>query len=152
MKRSIFVMLVLVALAFAGPMLLKNSDGSAFMKLPWQNDEGTSSNVLNSPAEQSFYKWQDENGTWHYSDNPNPQGQTETVTVNTNANLIQGLRKEEKEEEVVEEEKPKEKEPTPDVALPMTVPLDKVSKMIEDASNIQQTLENRQESIDRQTR
>lgn len=151
MKRPIFFLVVLVAIAFAGPMLMKKPDGSPLMEAPW-NSSSSSSDSPSVNTSQSFYKWQDEDGTWHYSDQPQTGQNIETVTVNTNANLIQGLRtekkKEEKEEKVVE----KEKAETPSVPLPMTVPLEKVSKMLEDANNMQKLMDDRSQQIDQATR
>jgi hypothetical protein len=150
MKRPIFIMIALVAIAFAGPMLMKKPDGTPFMEAPWEssNKSSDSSSVNTS---QSFYKWQDEDGTWHYSDQP-AAGQTiETVTVNTNTNLIQGLRIEKKEEKEAEKKQEPAKADVPSIPLPMTVPLEKVSKMLEDASNMQQIMDDRKNKIDQAT-
>ena len=101
---------------------------------------------------QSFYKWQDEEGTWHYSDQPQAGEKNETVTVNTNTNLIQGLRIDKKKETTAVAKKMPEKAETPSIPLPMTVPLDKVSKMLDDANNIQQLMDNRSDQIEQATR
>ena len=153
MKRPIFIMCVLIAIAFAGPMLMKKSDGTPFMESPLDlfstSSTGSQKNGSNINTTQSFYKWQDDEGVWHYSDQPQEGQEIETVTVNTNANLIQGLRIEEKEEEVTVEKKPEPKVGTPSIPLPMTVPLEKVSKMLEDVSNMQQVMDDRKKQIDR---
>jgi hypothetical protein len=155
MKRPIFIMLVLVAIAFAGPMLIKKTDGTPFWESPLDllsmdsKESGTVSSSINS--NQSFYKWQEEDGTWHYSDQPQEGKSIETVTVNTNVNLIQGLRVE--KEDKIEGAKKKEdtqKESSP-ISLPMTVPFEKVSKMLEDANNLQQVMDNRKKTIDNAT-
>jgi len=148
MKRPIFVMLVLVALAFAGPMLMKKPDGTPFMQFPWEEGEGSSNGTgISLSPEKSFYKWQDSDGTWHYSDTPRAQGNVETVTVNTNANLIQGLKEEKKPAPVVTEKKVEKKVEASSIPLPMTVPMDKVSDMLKDAQNLQQTLDQRNEQM-----
>ncbi len=148
MKRPLFIMAVLVAIAFAGPMLMKKPDGTPFMEAPWNssNDASHSSSVN---ASQSFYKWQDENGTWHYSDQPQVGQNIETVTVNTNANLIQGLKIEKQEKETMKKEVREEQPDTPSIPLPMTVPLEKISKMLDDANNMQQLMDDRKAQIDR---
>jgi hypothetical protein len=150
MKRPIFIMIVLVAIAFAGPMIMKKPDGTPFMEAPWSSSDssGTSPSINTN---QSFYKWQDEDGTWHYSDQPQAGKKVETVTVNTNTNLIQGLRVEKKEEKV-EEKKEAVKTEAPAMPLPMTVPMEKVSKMLEDASNMQQVMDDRNKQIEQATR
>ncbi len=151
MKRPIFIMIVLVAIAFAGPMLMKKPDGTPFMEAPWQpSDSAITSPSINTT--QSFYKWQDEDGTWHYSDQPQDGKNIETVTVNTNTNLIQGLRIEKKEEKVAEKEEEKPEPESSPIPLPMTVPLEKVSKMLEDANNMQQVMDDRNKQIEQATR
>ena len=151
MKRPIFIMLVLVAIAFAGPMLMKKPDGTPFMETPWESLK-SSENEASINAQQSFYKWQDDDGTWHYSDQPQAGKNIETVTVNTNANLIQGLRPEKKVEKAVEIKKPEPKAAAPTLGLPMTVPLEKVTKMLDDANNMQEIMDNRTKQIDQATR
>jgi len=155
MKRPIFIMCVLVAIAFAGPMLMKKSDGTPFMESPLDlfSTSSTSSqkNESSSITTQSFYKWQDEDGSWHYSDQPQEGQKVETVTVNTNTNLIQGLRIEKKKEQIAEEKKAATNVESPAVSLPMTVPMEKVSKMLDDAANIQQVMDNRAKKIEQAT-
>lgn len=148
MKRPIFVMLILVALAFAGPMLMKKPDGTPFMELPWQQAlESAEDKAADLTSKQSFYKWQDADGSWHYSDTPRAEGRVETVTVDTEANLIQGLREEKKSApEVVKKEQQPQVE-TPSIPLPMTVPMDKVSDMLKDAQNLQQVLDKRNQQM-----
>jgi len=148
-------MLVLVAIAFAGPMVLKKPDGTPFLESPWDlfsvDSKVPSSIGSGINSSQSFYKWQDENGTWHYSDQPQEGQNIETVTVNTNANLIQGLRAE--KEEIIEgptNEIDVQKD-SASMPLPMTVPFEEVSKMLEDVSNLQQVMDDRKKAIDNAT-
>lgn len=156
MKRPIFIMCVLVVIAFAGAMLMKKPDGTPFMESPLDlfstSSTGSQNNEPSINTTQSFYKWQDDEGTWHYSDQPQAGKNIETVTVNTNANLIQGLRIEKKKEQVIVEKKPEVKAESSAIGLPMTVPLEKVSKMLEDANNMQQLMDNRNKQIEQATR
>lgn len=158
MKRPIFIMLVLVAIAFAGPMLLKKPDGTPFIEFPsielpsTEESWDSSNNFSASGTNQSFYKWQDEDGTWHYSDEA-PTGKTvETITVNTNTNLIQGLRVEKNKIENIGNESDIKKKPaieeTSVIPLPMTVPIEKVTDMLKDAHNIQNIMDSRTKKID----
>lgn len=155
MKRPIFIMIVLLVMAFVGPMFIKKPDGTPFIESPLDyftsSPEDTSSAPLGGSSMQSFYKWQDENGTWHYSDQPQAGQNIETVTVDTNVNLIQGLKVEKKKEYTVSQAKKPAAE-LPSIPLPMTVPLDKVSKMLDDANNIQQLMDDRTDQIDQATR
>ena len=150
MTRPIFIMIVLVAMAFIGPMFIKKPDGTPFIESPLDyftsSSEDASSAPIGGSSMQSFYKWQDENGTWHYSDQPQAGQKIETVTVDTNVNLIQGLKIEKKKERIVSQAK------IPSIPLPMTVPLDKVTKMLDDANNIQQLMDARTDQIDQATR
>lgn len=156
MKRPIFIMCVLVVIAFAGPVLMKKPDGTPFMESPLDlfstSSTGSQNNESSINTTQSFYKWQDDEGTWHYSDQPQAGKNIETVTVNTNANLIQGLRIEKKKEQVIVEKKAEVKAESSAIGLPMTVPLEKVSKMLEDANNMQQLMDNRNKQIEQATR
>lgn len=153
MKRPIFIMLVLVAIAFAGPLLIKKPDGTAFMALPFTEGSGDSSIGFSANgSSQSFYKWQDDDGSWHYSDEA-PAGKTvETVTVNTNTNLIQGLKTEkdqvDKTDRVSEIKNNTAVEETSAIPLPMTVPIEKVTDMLKDAHNIQHIMDSRSKQID----
>jgi hypothetical protein len=155
MKRPIFIMCVLVAIAFAGPMLMKKPDGTPFIKSPldWFSTSSTGShnNESSSSTSQSFYKWQDDDGTWHYSDKPPAEKNIETVTVNTNTNLIQGLRVVKKNEQPIIEKNLQPKVENSPMALPMTVPIEKISQILEDANNIQQLMDNRNKKIEQAT-
>jgi hypothetical protein len=155
MKRPIFFMCILVAIAFAGPMLLKNPDGTPFIESPlnWfsTSTTGSHNNESSSITTQSFYKWQDNDGTWHYSDQPPAEKNIETVTVNTHANLIQGLRVEKKREQDVLDKKPELKVESSSIVLPMTVPIEKISKIMKDANNIQQLMDTRNKKIEQAT-
>ena len=155
MTRPIFIMIVLVVMAFAGPMFIKKPDGTSFIESPLDYFTSSPKESTTSPigvtSMQSFYKWQDENGTWHYSDQPQAGQNIETVTVDTNVNLIQGLKIEKKKEDHVRQV-PKQAAELPSIPLPMTVPLEKVSKMLDDANNIQQLMDDRTDQIDQATR
>lgn len=159
MKRSIFIMLALLAIAFAGPMLIKKPDGTPFMEIPFveksSNASGNFSVSGTSGSNQSFYKWQDDDGTWHYSDTP-PEGKAvKTITVDTNTNLIQGLKIEKHESNnFASESKGKAdsvNEESSAIPLPMTMPIEKVTEMLKDAHNIQNVIDNRAKQIEQAT-
>jgi hypothetical protein len=155
MKRPIFFMCLLVTIAFVGPMVLKKPDGTPFMKSPldWFSTSTTSShnNESSSSTIQSFYKWQDDDGTWHYADKPPAGKNIETVTVNTHTNLLQGLRVDKKKEQTVLEKTPEVQVESSSIALPMTVPIEKVLKLVEDANNVQQLVDDRNKKIEHAT-
>jgi hypothetical protein len=148
-------MLVLVVIAFAGPMLMKKPDGTPFLESPLDLLLDTSQGSGNEPSSlngsQSFYKWKDEDGTWHYSDHPQEGQNIETVTVNTNTNLIQGLRAEKEDKTELPKNKIEAQASSASIPLPMTVPFEEVSKMLEDANNLQQIMDDRKKAIDNAT-
>lgn len=153
MKRPIFIMLVLLAIAFTGPMIMKKPDGTPFLESPLElfssDFKATNDGQSSINSSQSFYKWQAEDGTWHYSDQPQAGKNIETVTVNTNTNLIQGLRMEKEEESEPEKVKEEAREETSSIPLPMTVPFEKVSQMLDDANNLQQVMDDRNKKVER---
>jgi hypothetical protein len=112
------------------------------------NSTGSKNNEPSNITHQSFYKWQDDDGTWHYSDQPQAGKNIETVTVNTNTNLIQGLRREKSKELAVIEKKSESKIESLAMPLPMTVPIEKISKMLQNANNIQQLMDDRNQQIE----
>lgn len=153
MKRPIFIMLVLLAIAFTGPMIMKKPDGTPFLESPLElfssDFKATTDGQSSINSSQSFYKWQAEDGTWHYSDQPQAGKNIETVTVNTNTNLIQGLRMEKEEETEPEKVKEEAREETSSIPLPMTVPFEKASQMLDDANNLQQVMDDRNKKVER---
>jgi hypothetical protein len=155
MKRTIFIMCVLVTIAFVGPMLIKKPDGTPFIKSPldWFSTSlaGLHNNESSSSNSQSFYKWQDDDGTWHYSDKSPAKKNIETVTVNINTNLIQGLRVVKKNEQPIIEKNLQPKVENSPIALSISAPIEKISKILEDANNIQQLMDNRNKQIEQAT-
>jgi hypothetical protein len=155
MKRPLFIMCVLFAIAFVGPMLMKMPDGIPFIKssLDWfsTSSTGLHNNESSSRTTQLFYKWQDDDGTWHYANQPPAEKNTETVTVNTNTNLIQGLRVAKENEQPIIEKNLQPKVENSPMALPMTVPIEKISKILKDANNIQKLMDNRNKKIQQAT-
>lgn len=165
MKRPLYLMVTLTAIALVGPLIIKKPDGTAFIEIPFFQSSSpantpsiTSSNILSrlnssSSPEQSFYKWQDDDGTWHYSDEAPADRNSKTVTVNTNTNLIQGLRPETPDNDSTAKVSTPEKSAnqdtvSPNIPLPMTIPLEKVHKVLEDAHNIQNIMDSRAKQFD----
>lgn len=153
-----------MAIALAGPLILKQPDGTALFEIPFlqssfdDSSSMTPSHILprlnsSSSPEQSFYKWQDDEGTWHYSDEPPADRNSKTVTINTNTNLIQGLRRQTQDADTATTGLTPEKNVNPDavsldIPLPMTIPLEKVNKVLEDAQNVQNIMDNRAKQLD----
>jgi len=90
------------------------------------------------------YKWTDANGVVHYSSEPPPEVEAQVMDVDPNTNMIQGLRA----------EAPKETEaapaPTPTLPQGNVYNPKNVQKLIEDAKNVQNVLNERYESLEKQ--
>lgn len=178
MKFFIKFLLLLLVLGMAGPFFLKRPDGKPWLtmdqvlpnnELPnseslksqlsyqlqktkqWILDatpkftSGSDSESSSGSEATKVYRWKGSDGSWQLSDQPPADGQAEMIMVDPNTNLIQGL-SEPVEEEIVEQTPAQE--PSVGVPLPMTVPLDQVSKLQEDAKKVQEQLNKRNEALE----
>ena len=97
---------------------------------------------------QTFYKWQDSKGTWHFGDTL-PKGVAAIeVSVDTAANVLRP---------VAAPEAPASDTKTSDgassiVPLPMTVSPTQLSTLIDDAKNVQNLMDDRVKNIEAATR
>ena len=167
MKLFIKLMILTVVLGGLGPMLLKQQNGgfdlSQFLPavsevelkdyLPNGNpvsliDDATQAESL--PLETrgftTVYKWQDENGIWHFSDQANPNARENRVLqINPEANILSVP-------EAVKNEMARRNAPVnapennspPTAATPPSNPLElyeKAPEMMEQAENVKQLLE-----------
>ena len=135
-----------IILGVAGLFVLKKPDGTPWLAL---NDfifdtssakdliDDITPNSIRRPDEVVVYRWQDAEGNWQFSDKPASDSTVEQVTVSTHLNrdLVP-------EQEKTVDESPKEDRSKAllikDSSIPPTTPsLDKTSKLIRDAQNIQ---------------
>ncbi len=165
MKLFIKLILVVLVIGLAAPFVLKDPDGKPWMNinsiLPdlramLQQGKGAldqavdktkslSGNDASSSKKTKVHKWRDENGVWQYSDTPNPDGKSEEMWVDPNTNLVKSTpmtTAEPKSEENQEQKK------SPHLPVPMTVSPDKVSKLMDDAKNIQGLMDKRAKDLD----
>ncbi|GLQ33566.1 DUF4124 domain-containing protein [Litoribrevibacter albus] len=96
MKIFIKLMLLAVVGAVVAPMFLKGPDGKPIMDVTDFAPSASSESAYVSASETSsklttVYKWKDENGQWHFSDNQAQGSNHETLKYNPNANVIQSL-------------------------------------------------------------
>jgi hypothetical protein len=98
-----FFVVAMLAVALIGPYFIKKPDGNPVMEMPTAKDfipdkllpGSSNSSVTNtSPSSsQTYYKWQDEQGQWHYGDQPpTTPNKVSTLQVNPNTNIIQSLK------------------------------------------------------------
>ena len=105
-----FFTVAILAAALIGPFFLEKPDGQPIMEMPTasdfipdklMSDSGSSEGISSSSSSnQTFYKWQDEHGQWHYGDQaPTSSNKVSTLQVDTNTNIIQSLKIEPEETE-----------------------------------------------------
>jgi len=86
--------LILLGGALAVPFFMKNNQGEPMMSLPTLNDLSPSNIASKAPGgvsnDRTVFKWKDEQGVWHYGDQP-PSNSTQfsTLVVNDQTNIIQ---------------------------------------------------------------
>lgn len=148
MKLFIKLLLFFVVLAMAAPFFMKKPDGSPMLTLQSiglqsvVDKVATTKHELNVPKTAQVYRWQDEQGVWHYSD----QAQTavaEKHQVNISQNRLKHL-----------EIAPAADEPTDSVVAPTLVPerasLGDVPQLLKQVEQIKQTAEQRNRVLDAQ--
>lgn len=105
----------------------------------------------NSPQFTKIYKWQDAQGTWHYSDTQTAAA-SQTMYINPNANVLHlepvPTPTAEAKIETTTESAPNYKDTFNSLAFPSTIPLDQVPQLIEQAQQVQGLLDNRQQHYD----
>ena len=153
----------LLIIACILPLFIKGPDGKPIMTLDdWKLEVPTSLSGLADDAMQELgpevgqevkepatvYKWQDEKGQWHFSNQPPdvPEG-AEEMELTGDINIMDAY-------------VPPEPEPTttttaaanvPGITGPMTVAPEQVKEMMETVTNLQQTVDDRKKELDQMT-
>lgn len=152
-----FFTVALLGAALIGPFLLKKPDGKPIVDMPSANDfipdkflPGSSSSIsapsaLSSPN-QTFYKWQDKQGQWHYGDQPPVESATvSTLQVDTNTNIIQSLKVEPEITEVSQQTSQQEK--LPDRLSNGELSFENASNAMNDAMLVRDMMESRNQQL-----
>jgi len=138
MKSKIAVVVIILVAALAAPYFIKGPDGKPLLSLHNETDAQQST----EQTRQTFYKWQDDQGQWHFADEVPAGVNAVAVEVDTAANVLQSVTLPAE----VAAEKPQPEAPAevsaPSV-LPMTVDPAAIPKLIDDAKNIQTLLDER---------
>jgi hypothetical protein len=93
------------------------------------------------------YKWQDKDGEWHFSNHPPAEGVARKVIIyRSDTNVIQSPKTSPKPAKPSQPSG--EPETTASPLMPITDP-DKVKKLMDDAKNIENLLQDRQEQMDK---
>ena len=151
-----FFTVAILAAALIGPFFLEKPDGEPIMETPTAADfipdklmpEGANSSVSNIPSlsNQTFYKWQDEQGQWHYGDQPPVNSnKVSTLQVDTNTNIIQSLKIEpEKTEETIE---PTQQKKLPDRLTDGELSFENATNALKDAKLVRDMMESRNDQL-----
>lgn len=130
------------------PFFINNDKGKPMFSFPEAKDfipsDLTSGKAIPAlpSSSQTFYKWQDEHGTWHYGDTPPADGpRISTIEIDSNTNIIQSI----------PTEKPPESTNASGLASPNTNPdiptsnvlsLERAMNVLNDAKNVQGLMDN----------
>ena len=106
-----------------------------------------------------FYRWQDQNGVWQFSKLPNRNTLNLVVKTDPNANVLQGLSEDQvnialgralPEGNSITENNPmaKGEELANEMPLPITVPIAEIPKLIDQAKDVQNILNDRVKNMD----
>ena len=162
MKLMIKLCVLVLILGLTAPFFIKGPNGRPLFSLPnfssiqykvsawWRDLRSDAKQIGNklSPPEDSkpskVYKWQDESGTWHFSEAPNEQGHSEEIWVDPDTNVVQAT-------EITQakpEQEGQESHKTPNnLPLPMSLPAQDVQQLMEDANNVQQLMDNHAQKL-----
>lgn len=142
-------------IACIAPLFIKGPDGEPIMTfddwsidLPDSIDELLSTgNTEPADPEQSqpttVYKWQDENGQWHFSSTPPDLETAETMELDGNINIMDAFEPPPREETTVA---------TGDAMSPVpgltTATPSQIQEAMETVTNLQETIDQRKEDLD----
>jgi len=146
MKLFIKLMAFVVVAAVAGPFFIKGPDGQPLMS--WDRVQAPSISMpdvdaIGSKVKQSLgskmekdakpidvFRWQDEKGIWHFADGQAPGSSAQRLTVDPNINLTHF-----EPDEATKHEGGGDASPA--MSLPTTLPLNKITTLMDDAKNVE---------------
>ena len=174
MSLFIKVLFVILILGFAGLFVFKKADGTPILAMHELRPKVTSfissaqqivgkiknfkpsapetidNNELGLPQEKkaksNIYRWQDSNGQWQFSDTPPKNQSAESINVSgdLNRDLVDTYAPSEEPKEVSTANAAS----SPGIS-PMTISPKELSKLIEDANNIQQLSDERAAKLEK---
>jgi len=129
------------------PFFMNNNEGKPMFSLPEAKDFIPSSltsgkisdkTIPSLPSSsQTFYKWQDEHGTWHYGDTPPVNGPLfSTIEVDSNTNVIQSIPAKPAPEPAAPSSTPNTTN-SPDIPLSNVLSLERAMNVLNDAQKVQ---------------
>lgn len=133
------------------PFFINNHEGKPMFSMPEPNDLIPSRLTSNSDAStpspsnaQTFYKWQDDQGTWHYGDTPPANGpKVSTIEIDSNTNIIQSTPSAPPK---VQNQAPNPQVPSTDISsdqpLSNVLSFERAANVLKDAKNVQTLMDN----------
>jgi len=156
--KVLFPLLLVASLSL--PFVMKGPDGKPIMELDslfTDNNSGSAQpsyggagdNPSSGRSSGKYYRWQDANGQWHFSDTAQASHQNgskvEQVSMNNQINLMDGV--------AVPENTSKTntatESPRRDVSFPTTIDPRDIPKLIQDAKNVQKLADERAAELER---
>jgi hypothetical protein len=159
--KMVMMVITLLVIGVVMPMLMPGPDGKPMMTWrDWLPDTSKLNAVVGKAQEivydanelvsekagisvgaerPKLYKWKDEHGNWHFSDQASPTALDQVVEALPQATNSMSP------PPVInfgEQERAASRN-APNLPLPTTVPLDKIPKLIEDAKNVQKLADDR---------
>ncbi len=143
MKSKIAFMLFILGLAVAAPYFINGPDGKSLMSLDDKQEL-----LSTEDTRQTYYKWQDKNGVWHFGDEVLEGVTAQAVDIDTAANIIQSVRLPQMDGEDGSADKKQTQEPAaPLPGLPMTVNPADIPKLLDDAKGVQALVDQHKKDI-----
>lgn len=140
-------MICLVVIAIAAPFMIPGPNGTPIMTLDMLkfykpsvslpdinlggSDQGSGS------ASQSMYRYQDENGVWHFSDQAPENGSAEQVQLNSDINLMEARQVQESRQQA-----------TTELPISPLTAITRGAEVMEDAQAVQQLMDDRVDQMD----
>jgi len=143
MKKMMILAILLLVGAIVAPLFMKDKDGNPIMTvdelLPTMPDVDLGD--ASGSDQQEFYRYQDANGNWVYTDKPPMDDPTvESVQVDTSANNM----------DAVKPRASNSSSPSADVPAVGVAGLAQAADIVEDAKNVQQLMDDREGKLDQQ--
>ena len=152
------IMIVLVILACIGPFFLKGPDGKPLMTLDdWKPEfpevlidllpksaKGSLEDeaAVNEPTK--VYRWQDEDGIWHFSTDADDADRGEVMELDGNINTIPAF-----VAPVKQESAPSTTASVSAMPSLTTIPIGQAQDLIKQAKNLQMTVDSRKAELDK---
>ncbi|MEJ6474959.1 DUF4124 domain-containing protein [Pseudoalteromonas piscicida] len=169
MKAASYLMIMIMLVAVACLFVLKRPDGK-----PWLSTDAITESVEQSTAKLKqhstnafeqvkshtqqlvtnegqevkesvkVYRWQDENGQWHYSDKPNPAGHSQAYQIDEDKITVVAA----EDTSILTRKSSQEPSKTTSTALPTALNPAAVKQVMDDAKNVQKLMDERAKKID----